>query len=164
MPQPTPPNWLLTVFRLPRHLYDHRLGWVLGQRFLLLRHTGRRSRRTYATVLEIVRHSDAGPEYVVVSGRGERADWLRNLDAGGPATMTVGRRTYPIVHRLLDAEEAIGVLAAYERRNRLIAPVLRRLLAALVGAPYRGTDADRRMLVAELPFVGLRPAPHSSPG
>lgn len=156
MPLTTPPAWLLTAFRLPVRLYDHRMGQLLGQRFLPWTHTGRRTGRRHATVLEVVCHNAAAGEYVVVSGRGDRADWLRNLEAGGPDGVTVGRTTCPVTHRVLDIDEAMDVLVDYERRNRLIAPLLRRALSALVGKPLRGTNADRRMLVSELPFIRLR--------
>ena len=38
----SPPAWLRWVFRAPRRLYDAGWGGLLGHRFLLLRHTGRR--------------------------------------------------------------------------------------------------------------------------
>ena len=152
----TPPAWLRVAFRLPRHLYAHDLGWVLGRRFLQLTHTGRVTGRRHATVLEVVGTTPAD-ELVVVSGFGARADWLRNLRAGGPAELTLGRRTSPARHRLLEADEAVAVLAAYERRNRLVGPVMRRLLSRLAGWRYRGTDADRRRLVEQLPLVALAP-------
>jgi hypothetical protein len=50
-----------------------------------------------------------------------------------------------------------AVLAEYERRNRYLAPVLRRALSWLVGWRYDGTEAKRRQLVGELPMVALRP-------
>ena len=48
----SPPAWLRWVFRVPLRLYDIGWGGLLGHRFLLLRHTGRRSGRTHAVVLE----------------------------------------------------------------------------------------------------------------
>ena len=51
-----PPRLLVVLFGLPRHLYRHRLGWVLGHRFLQLTHTGRSSGRTYKTILEVVHY------------------------------------------------------------------------------------------------------------
>ena len=80
----SPPAWLRWVFRAPRRLYDVGWGGLLGHRFLLLRHTGRRTGRQHAVVLEVLRHDPAAGEHVVISGFGPRADWLRNLDAGGP--------------------------------------------------------------------------------
>jgi deazaflavin-dependent oxidoreductase (nitroreductase family) len=153
----SPPAWLRWAFRAPRRLYDVGWGGLLGHRFLLLRHTGRRTGRPHAVVLEVLRHDPASGEHVVISGFGPRADWLRNLDAGGPAAVTVGRATFAVEHHVLDSDAAVAVLAEYERRNRFARPVLRRVLSALLGQPYRGTDADRRHAVAALPLVALRP-------
>jgi hypothetical protein len=58
---------------------------------------------------------------------------------------------------VLDPDTAVAVLADCERRNRLVRPVLRRVLSVLVGRPYRGTDADRRHAVALLPVIAARP-------
>ena len=96
-------------------------------------------------------------EHVVISGFGRRADWLRNLEAGGPAVVTVGRATFPVRHRMLDTDTAVAVLADYEHRHRLAGSVLRRVLSVLVGRRYRATDADRRHAVTVLPLVALRP-------
>jgi deazaflavin-dependent oxidoreductase (nitroreductase family) len=156
-------TWLRWVFRAPRRLYDVGWGGLLGHRFLLLRHTGRRTGRPRAVVLEVLRYDRATGEHVVVSGFGPRADWLRNLEAGGPAAVRVGRSTFAVRHQVLDPDTAVAVLAEYERRNRFARPVLRRVLSLLLGWPYRGTDADRRRAVAVLPLVALRPATTGGP-
>ena len=155
---PALPRRLRWVLGLPRHLYAHGMGPLLGHRFLLLTHTGRRTGRRHGTVLEVVRHRPVLAEHVVVSGFGTRADWLRNIEAGGPTEVTVGRRTFPVEHRVLGLDEATAVLADYERRNRLIAPVLRRVLSLLVGWRYHGTEDERRAVARLLPLVALRPA------
>jgi deazaflavin-dependent oxidoreductase (nitroreductase family) len=147
---------LRRVLRAPVWLYRARLGWLLGRRFLLLIHTGRRSGRTYRTVLEVVGRPPG--ECVVMAGFGPNTDWLRNVQAGGGREVVVGRHTFRPAVRLLDVAEAADVLAGYERRNRLAAPVVRAVLSRLVGWRYTGTDAERRRLVAERPLVALRPA------
>jgi hypothetical protein len=67
-------------------------------------------------------------------------------------------RLTPPRNRQLPEPEASTVLAAHERRNRLITPIVRRVLSWLVGWRYDGTPTARRRLVAELPVIGLRPA------
>ncbi|HWM56187.1 MAG TPA: nitroreductase family deazaflavin-dependent oxidoreductase [Pseudonocardia sp.] len=74
------------------------LGWLLDHRFLRLTHVGRHSGRQYRTVLEVVGRDRSRSEFFVVSGFGPRADWLRNLDASGRATVTVGKRSFPAAH------------------------------------------------------------------
>jgi deazaflavin-dependent oxidoreductase (nitroreductase family) len=149
---------LRRVLRAPVPLYRARMGRLLGSRFLLLSHVGRRSGRRYETVLEVVGRVPATREYVVMAGLGRRADWLRNLLAGGGREVAVGRVRFVPAVRLLDEDDAVDALAGYEQRNRLLAPVVRRVLSRLVGWRYTGTDAQRRRLVAELPLVALGPA------
>ena len=59
--------------------------WLLGNRFLLLIHIGRRTRRRRETVLEILEFRKEAPEMVVMSGFGHNANWLRNDQGVGPA-------------------------------------------------------------------------------
>ena len=67
--------------------------------------------------------------------------------------------------RCLDAEaidrdvvvDAVEVLLRYERRNRVVAPLVRGVLSRLLGWRYTGTDGDRRRAVAQLPLVAFTP-------
>jgi deazaflavin-dependent oxidoreductase (nitroreductase family) len=149
--------WLRAAFRVPDHLYRHNLGRLLGHRFLRLTHRGRRSGHRYTTVLEVVRYDRQVPEFTVVSGFGPRTDWLRNIEAGGPVMVTVGRSTFIADHRRLHPEEAVRAFADYERRNRLVGPMVRRLLGWLVGWRYDGSPAARRRLSSQLPLIAFRP-------
>jgi hypothetical protein len=63
-----------------------------------------------------------------------------------------------VVPVILDDDRAVEIIASYEQRNRLVAPVVRWVLGRLVGWPYDGTEAARRRLVAELPVVAFRRA------
>jgi hypothetical protein len=97
-----------------------------------------------------------GPEMIVMSGFGRNAEWLRNIEATGFAEITIGTEHFTASHRLLGEEEAIGVLASYEKQNRLIRPILCGVLSRLLGWRYTGSDADHRRLVQQLPLVGFR--------
>jgi deazaflavin-dependent oxidoreductase (nitroreductase family) len=146
------------LLRAPALLYDHNVGWLLGHRFLRLTHVGRRSGRRYQTMLEVIGTGPAADEVIVIAGFGRSADWYRNLLAHPAAEVAIGRHRYPPVHRTLDEREAVAVLADYERRNRWVTPVLRRVLSWLVVWHYDGSDDARRRLVRELPVVAFRPA------
>jgi deazaflavin-dependent oxidoreductase (nitroreductase family) len=155
---PRPPGPVLrAVLRAPAMLYHRGLGGLLGERFLMVTHAGRRSRRRYDTVLEVVGRLPSSGEYVVLAGRGRSADWLRNVAAAGAQQVTVGRRRFRAAVRELGPDEAVAVLAGYERHNRLAAPVVRAVLSGLVGWRYTGSDRDRRRLVGELPLVAFGP-------
>lgn len=150
--------WLRALFALPKALYANGFGWILGHRFLQLTHTGRRSGQSFDVVVEVVRYDRSTGEATVVSGYGTSADWFRNLEAGGPAAVDFGRGPSPAAYRVLGLEEAEEVYAAYERRNLLIAPLVRWTLTALLGWRYDGSAEARRRMVAELPMVALRPS------
>jgi deazaflavin-dependent oxidoreductase (nitroreductase family) len=144
--------------RAPGRLYDWNLGWLLGHRFLRLTHVGRRSGRRYRTVLEVVGPGPRPGEVVVLAGFGRSADWLRNIQALPPVEVAIGRDRFRPEPRILSTEEAAAVLAGYERRNRLLAPVVRRVLSWLVGWRYDGSAAARDRLVEQLPLVAFRRA------
>ena len=148
---------LRSVFRLPVFLYRWQLGWVLGHRFLLIVHTGRLTGSLHQTVVEVLHYDSSSGEAVVMSGWGSHSDWFRNIEAGGTAEVVIGRRRVPVTYRVLDVDEASRILADYERRNRWIAPIVRKVLGALVGWKYEGSEESRRSLVRQLPLVAFDP-------
>lgn len=152
----TPPRGLLRLFlRAPILLYRCGLGWLLGRRFLMLTHIGRKSGLERRTVLEVVRRNDARGVFVVCSGWGETAQWFRNVIAHPDIWVTSGTRTLPRRARLLppgDAEAELRDYAArYPRAFRIIA---RRLLGRTVSG-----DADFAAMARELPILELGPRP-----
>ncbi len=150
-PKPTGLQQLL--LRLPAYLYRLRLGWLLGKRFLLLRHRGRLTGRTYCTVLEVIRHDPSSEESVVVSAWGDRADWYRNIRANPPLDVETGSRRYVPVVRFLGPEHGYQELTDYVRRH----PRAARFLLGLIGHAYDGSEDGRRKLASILPLVSFRP-------
>ena len=138
-------------------LYSVRAGWLLGYRFLLLRHHGRTSHRLYRTVLEVVAWRPAAREAVVMSGLGPRSQWYRNVLAGHAVEVQIARLRFAPSVRPLGTDEAVRVLADYEQRNRIVTPLVRAVLSRLAGFRYDGSDAAQRRLIRALPLVALRP-------
>jgi deazaflavin-dependent oxidoreductase (nitroreductase family) len=147
-------RWL---FGLPVWLYRLHAGWLLGHRFLLLTHVGRRTGSAYCTVLEVLEWHSVSGEAVVVSGFGTRAQWYRNVLAGGAAEVQIARSRFRARARLLDIDEAKQVLLRYERRNRIVGALARLLLSRLVGFPYDGSAAARRRALEVLPMLAFAP-------
>ena len=156
-PARRPGPLLRAVFRAPLRLYAWHAGWLVGGRFLRLTHQGRRSGRRYQTIVEVLKSDPATGEVMVMAGFGHRTDWLRNIQARPALEITLGSRHFVPAHRILDEDDAAAVLADYERRNRLIAPILRRVLSGLVGWRYDGTGEARHRVVRELPIIAFRP-------
>jgi deazaflavin-dependent oxidoreductase (nitroreductase family) len=155
----SPGQTLRFLFRLPTLLYRWRCGWLLGRRFLLLIHTGRRSGLRRETVLEVIEYRGDGPEAVVMSAFGPNSGWLRNIEAGPDPVVVIGSQRFIATHRRLGTAEAVAVLLRYQRRNWLAAPLIRLVLSRLVGWRFAGSPADCRRLADELPLIGFRRAP-----
>lgn len=141
-------------YRLPVYLYRVGLGWLLGKRFLLLEHTGRRSGRRYRTVVEVAGWLPETGTYLVASGYGPQADWYRNLKASPETTIQVGRRRFAVRARHLGTEESGQAMVEYARRH----PAAARGLARLLGYQVSGDEGAYRQLgEAKFPFVAFEP-------
>jgi deazaflavin-dependent oxidoreductase (nitroreductase family) len=143
------------LFRAPVYLYRWNCGWLLGHRFLLLIHVGRRTGLHRQTVLEVIEYRKEGPEAVVMSAFGRNADWLRNIEATTGPELVIGSQHFVAAHRFLDEEDAMRVITGYERRNWLIAPIIRGVLSRLLGWRYDGSTSAHRRLVAQLPLIAF---------
>jgi len=150
---------LRLFFRAPVRLYDHDLGWLLGRRFACVTHVGRKSGRRYRTVLEVIGTTPATGGIFVIAGMGPTSDWYRNIAANPAVEVDIGRRRFAPQHRVLEASEAVSIVADYERRNRWVTPIVRRILSRLLGWRYDGSDAARRRMVRQLPVVAFDPLP-----
>ena len=157
MPRPIthqqPRGLLRRLARLPLLLYRARLGWLLGDRFLMLTHTGRVSGLPRQVVLEVVRHDKETDTYVVASAWGEKSDWYRNLRQTPEAALTVGRRHLDVIAERLPPEEAERELSHYAQRH----PAAARSLARLMGFPVDDAEADFPALSSQLPLMAFRP-------
>ncbi|MHB1569083.1 MAG: nitroreductase family deazaflavin-dependent oxidoreductase [Solirubrobacteraceae bacterium] len=158
MHSPAVRPWLIRALRAPALLYDWRLGWLFGRRFLRLTHRGRRSGRCYQTMLEVIGADHARREVFVMVGLGRRAQWYRNVIAGGAVEIAIGSERFRPDYRELEPAEATAAVGDYERRNRLLAPIVRMVLSRLIGWRYDGSQLARERLVSERPVLAFRPS------
>jgi len=143
------------VLRAPVHLYRWRLGFLFGERFLMLTHVGRVSGRQHQTVVEVVEHDRDTGEFIVCSGTGPDADWYRNLQANPVVAVQVRNRTWTPRQRLLGPSEAATRFAGYEQAH----PETARRLLKTMGNRYDGTDAGRVAMMAAMPMVAFSDDP-----
>lgn len=153
--QSRPSGILRLLLRLPIFLYRRHLGWLLGHRFLLLTHRGRKSGIIRRTVLEVVRFDRATHERTVVSAWGTHADWFRNIQVAPALKIQTGTDCYIPIQRMLTPDEAYDWLTAWERQH----PIEAWILPKLLGIPYDGSEHSRRALVAAVRLVAFRPCP-----
>ena len=152
-PPKKPSGLLKWGYRLPIWLYRARLGWLLGHRFLLLTHQGRKTGAIHQTVLEVVSYDPARRESAVLSAYGERADWYRNILAHPAREVRTGGSRYVPQQRLLDVDERFAALRIYQRRYRRAFGAVMNLL----GYPYDGTEAGLRPLADSVVMIAFRP-------
>lgn len=80
----------------------------------VIRHSGRRSGRSYATPVVADRVRDG---FILPLPYGAGVDWLRNVLAAGRAAVTVDGQTYDVAEpEIIDAATAAPKLSARRRR------------------------------------------------
>ena len=109
-------------------------------------------------MLEVIGADRVRGEVFVMVDLGRRAQWYRNVLAGGAVEIAIARERFRPGYRELAPPEAAAVLAGYERRNRLLAPIVRAVLSRLAGWRYDGSPPARERLVSDHPILAFRPA------
>src|SRR3972149_3508450 len=144
------PRGLLRLgFRLPIWLYRLNLGWILGERFLLLTHTGRKSGLVRQTVIEVVRHDKETNVYLVASGFGHKSDWFLNIEQDPNVTITVKQRTLPAQARLLSESDSAKELLDYAKRHPI---AFKELSSILTGKSIEATEENCRQFAKSAPI------------
>ena len=150
-----PPSGALRFgLRLPIWLYRMKLGWLLGYRFLMLTHTGRKSRRLHQAVIEVVRHDKETDTFYVVSGWGEKSDWYQNIRKSPHVTIHVSWRKFQAIAEFIPLDKAIEFIGAYARKHPVAFSELSRLF--LGGHVKPDSDALQRIAM-KMPMVAFRP-------
>lgn len=154
-----PGRLALVIFRLPLALYQRGWGGLLGGTFLLLVHAGRTTGKLHHMVAMVLRHNAETGEAVICSAWGQDADWIRNIRARPAVRVQIGRDSFTPQQRFLSEEEALAVMAEFQRRH----PGRLRLLSAIMGWGDLRSDTAAREFIRTRPFVSLRPADPPAP-
>lgn len=142
-------KWFLHA---PSYLYRAHLGFVMGERFLMIEHRGRTSGKLYRTVLEVAGRTPESNEWISSSGTGPRADWYLNIRTNGVDAVWIGSsRHAPATVRFLEAEESGRVFAMYESEH----PKAAVKLMESMGVSYDGTDEGRIEMMRGIPMVAF---------
>lgn len=136
------------LFRAPIGLYRVGLGGLLGKRFLLLEHVGRKSGVQRRTVLEVLETGHDGVP-AIASGFGEKSQWCKNVMANPEVHVTRGRTRTPATADRLDHADAVEVFERY----RVNHPKAAKALGGRIGVSFDDVDAA----AAKIPIFRLRP-------
>ncbi|NIS82513.1 MAG: nitroreductase family deazaflavin-dependent oxidoreductase [Anaerolineales bacterium] len=152
--EPRPPRGIMRIiFRFPITLYRAGLGWVFGDRALMLTHIGRISDLPRQAVIEVMRYDKESDTYFIASGWGEKSDWFLNIQKNPHVQVIVGRRRFKAVAKLLPIEQAADEILRYARRY----PLAFRILTRFIGYRVRDTEEDIRACAQVLPLFALHP-------
>lgn len=141
------------IFRFPIGLYHAHLGWIMGHRFLLLTHTGRKSGLPRQNVLEVVRYDKNSGACVVASGWGVNSDWVINIIANPRINYQVQNQMMIGIAERLSPDEGAQELLEYARNHRLAF----RELCRFMGYRTDGSDEDICAMGHILPIFVLNP-------
>lgn len=153
--QGSPKGMKRLLFRAPIVLYRAGLGFVLGTRFLMLEHTGRKSGEVRRTVLEVV-VNEPGAAYVAAAW-GEKAQWLQNIKADPDVTIHLGSRRYETTAEMVGIEEAHSLMSRYAAKHP---KALDRLAAFMLDDPGDTAQEQADRVADQVPMVRL---PKKSP-
>ncbi|MCA5892009.1 nitroreductase family deazaflavin-dependent oxidoreductase [Isoptericola sp. NEAU-Y5] len=140
--------------RSPIRLYRSGLGFLLGDRMLMLTHRGRTSGEPRYVVLE-VSDRPAPDRIVVVAGLGPRSQWFRNIQADPRVLVSIGRRRDVRARAaVMSPDDGAAMLARYAAEHpgswNALQPVVAEWAEPL--ARERGLDDSLRVV----PVVELR--------
>ena len=154
-PKLPPTGWRKHLWRAPIYLYRIGLGPLMGKRFLLLNHVGRKTGKVRQAVVEIDRYDPATNTYIIASGFGAKSDWYRNLRKTPEVVIQVGNKKLKATAELLSPEQSAAEMVRYARDH----PRAARELAGLIGLEMENPDdpEEWRTIGREfIPFVALR--------
>jgi deazaflavin-dependent oxidoreductase (nitroreductase family) len=149
--QLTPPRGIARVFfRIPIWLYWLGLGFVMGKRFVLLNHIGRRSGKPRQAVLEVVDYDPQSKRVVVCAGFGRTSQWYQNLLANPNVSIQLGSQKWDVTARTLTHEQGGEVFRAFCEKYPSEAR-----FASTLGYEVDGTLDDYYDMGKQMTFVGL---------
>ena len=148
-----PPSKALRFgLRLPIFFYHIGLGWMLGNRFLMLTHTGRKSGIPRQVVIEVVKHNKETKTYYVVSGWGEKADWYRNIRKTPQVTVQSGGRKFQTEAEFVPVEKAIEIVNTYAHEHPI---AFNELSVVFFGERMKSVSDAPRRVAEKMPMVAF---------
>lgn len=144
------------LFRAPIFLYRINLGWLLGGRFLLLTHTGRKSGLPRQTVIEVVSHDKETGVYYVAAAWREKADWYLNILQNSMVRVQVGNKQFEAEANQMSEKEAELILWEYARKHPF---AMRELSSMMLGERLSPTRETCARLAQSIPLIALIPIP-----
>jgi deazaflavin-dependent oxidoreductase (nitroreductase family) len=147
---PAPPRGLKAIpWRMPIWIYRLGLGGLLGKRFLLLTHVGKKTGLERQTVLEIVQCNPAQGEYYVVSGFGVRSHWYQNIKSNPAVKIQVGYQFFQADAFQLNPQAAGQIILEYAEKH----PQALKGLSKMIGYKIEHTREGYLAFGRQIPVI-----------
>jgi deazaflavin-dependent oxidoreductase (nitroreductase family) len=137
--EPSPPKGLkLKLFRAPIYIYRFGVGFILGERYIRLKHWGRVSGNLNETVIEVIDQDKPSGKVYSASGFGEKSQWFKNIILNENVYITIKSKEYKAKARVVSEEEAEDILLRYAESH----PKSIKGVARLSGYEMDGSQQD----------------------
>ena len=137
--EPAPPKGLkLKLFRAPRYFYHLKLGFLFGERFIHLKHWGRKSGQLKETVIEVIDQDKTNGVLYSASGFGTQSQWFKNISVNNAVFVTLRNTEFEASASVLSADQATEVLLRYVK----VHPNSIKSVARLSGYEMDGSEKD----------------------
>ena len=147
-----PPAFMIPILKLPLLLYRTGLGWLLGHRFMLLTHIGRRSGTVRRTVLAVL-HFDSGSREIMAISAWSASDWFKNILTSPALQVETGFTRYAPVHCSLSTEEIARLFEDYRYKHQIFS----RIVCRIPGWQWDSSHEELLELAKTLRGVAFRP-------
>ena len=147
-----PPAFMIPILKLPLLLYRTGLGWLLGHRFMLLTHIGRRSSKVRRTVLAVLSFDPKTKEIMAISAW-SASEWYKNIVSAPALQVETGFTRYTPIHRSLSSEEIAALFEEYRSRH----PMFSRIVCRIPGWQWDSSHKEVLELAKTLRGVAFQP-------
>ena len=152
-----PRGVLKVLLASPLILSKLHLTGLLGNRFVIITHLGRKTGRVYRTTVEVVRFEPTARAWTVAAAWGSPPAWYLNISARPALAIEAAGHRFPNPdQQTLHPSEAARALGEYVAKHRIAGPVIARLL----GWPSLASCGSIETITSVVPLVrfSIRPA------
>jgi deazaflavin-dependent oxidoreductase (nitroreductase family) len=147
-----PAAFLIPMLKLPLLLYRAGLGRLLGHRFMLLAHVGRRSGKVRHTVLAVL-HFDPKTRKIMTISAWSASDWYKNILALPALQVETGSARYVPNYHSLSPEEIAALFEDYRSQH----PIFSRIVCRIPGWKWDSSHEELLELAKTLRGVAFEP-------
>ena len=127
---------------------------MMGGRFLLLTHTGRKTGLLRQAVIEVVSHDEATSTYYVAAAWRDRSDWYRNIKQNPTVSVQVRNQKFEVLAEQISASEGEGRLWDYAQKHPM---AFGELVTIMLGERLPADKETCRKAADSVPLISLTP-------